>query len=396
MPWALISFLDFSRLASVGPIALPLALGFAGIYWLVPKGRFGSSLAGTILVSLALLLGGCLLIWGNAWAPETVLFFAFSGIAIVSGGLLITQRNPVRAALSFALVVLSTCGLFLLLAAPFLMAATIIVYAGAIVVTFLFVIMLAQQEGPSDADHRSREPEFSCIAGFVLLGSTLYLLQLTYDTRTVDRLLTRLDQALEHFDTVVDRYQSPKGRRPSLQALKEDLENLNLKSLFDEFQQEVTLQRGYPEFFTPIDGRIPEARSSWLALVLKLNRSIVANEGVGAAPDGKELDEKLEEMRKSLIALKDAGVEFRDSYGRLQTAPEKEERLAPFSRPEVSSPDQPARSPPPAKLPAENVASLGRSLFTDFLVPVELAGALLLVATIGAIAIAGRRQGALR
>ena len=69
--------------------------------------------------------------------------------------MLITQQNPARAALSFALVVLSTCGLFLLLAAPFLMAATIIVYAGAIVVTFLFVIMLAPADGLSDADARS-------------------------------------------------------------------------------------------------------------------------------------------------------------------------------------------------------------------------------------------------
>ena len=91
-------------------------------------------------------------------APETILFYVFSAIAIVVGVLLVTQRNPARAALSFALVVLSTCGLFLLLAAPFLMAATIIIYAGAIIVTFLFVLMLAQQEGFSDADDRSREP----------------------------------------------------------------------------------------------------------------------------------------------------------------------------------------------------------------------------------------------
>src|SRR6516225_6279553 len=186
MPWALISFLDFSRLASVGPIALPLALGFAGIYWLVPKGRFGSSLAGTILVSFALLIGGCFLIWGNAWAPETVLFFAFSGIAIVSGGLLITQRNPVRAALSFALVVLSTCGLFLLLAAPFLMASTIIVYPGAIVVTFLFVIMLAQQAGMTSAHQRSREPFLACLACFVLLIALLSVLQKTYSSTALD------------------------------------------------------------------------------------------------------------------------------------------------------------------------------------------------------------------
>jgi NADH-quinone oxidoreductase subunit J len=47
-------------------------------------------------------------------------------------------------------------------------------------------------------------------------------------------------------------------------------------------------------------------------------------------------------------------------------------------------------------MPAENVAHLGRALFTDFLLAVELAGMLLLVATVGAIAIAGRRTEGLR
>jgi hypothetical protein len=50
------------------------------------------------------------------------------------------------------------------------MAATIIVYAGAIIVTFLFVIMLAQQSGLSDADLRSREPALATVAGFFLLA----------------------------------------------------------------------------------------------------------------------------------------------------------------------------------------------------------------------------------
>ncbi|HEV3235380.1 MAG TPA: NADH-quinone oxidoreductase subunit J, partial [Gemmataceae bacterium] len=44
------------------------------------------------------------------------------------------------------------------------------------------------------------------------------------------------------------------------------------------------------------------------------------------------------------------------------------------------------------QMPAENMAYLGRSLFTDYLLPVELGGTLLLVATAGAIVIAGRRQ----
>ena len=58
------------------------------------------------------------------------------------------------------------------------MAATIIVYAGAIIVTFLFVIMLAQQVGPSDADARSREPFLATLTGFLLLAALIYVLVL--------------------------------------------------------------------------------------------------------------------------------------------------------------------------------------------------------------------------
>src|SRR5947209_13941447 len=93
---------------------------------------------------------------------------------------MITFRNPVHSALAFAMVVLSTCGLFLLQAAPFLMAATIIIYAGAIVVTFLFVIMLAQQAGLSSADQRSHEPFLATVAGFILLGSLVCVLHKSY------------------------------------------------------------------------------------------------------------------------------------------------------------------------------------------------------------------------
>jgi hypothetical protein len=50
----------------------------------------------------------------------------------------------------------------------------------------------------------------------------------------------------------------------------------------------------------------------------------------------------------------------------------------------------------PERLPARNVSAIGLSVFTDYLLPVELAGMILLVATIGAIAIAGRRAEGLR
>src|SRR5262249_47535642 len=126
------------------PVLLPLAAGALAIYWLLPRPRAYPATWGAVAAVAALALAGIFTVRTGALTPETVLFYAFSGIAVVAGALLVTQRNPARAALSFALVVLSTCGLFLLLAAPFLMAATIIIYAGAIVVTFLFVLMLAQ------------------------------------------------------------------------------------------------------------------------------------------------------------------------------------------------------------------------------------------------------------
>src|SRR5262249_55391376 len=51
--------------------------------------------------------------------------------------------------------------------------------------------------GLSDADQRSREPLLSTVAGFVLLGALLYLLNRTYDVRTLDTLLQRLDAAVK-------------------------------------------------------------------------------------------------------------------------------------------------------------------------------------------------------
>ncbi len=101
----------------------------------------------------------------------TVLFTLFSLGALVFGTVLVVQRNPARGAIAFAFVILSTCGLFLLLAAPFLMAATIIIYAGAIIVTFLFVLMLSQVSGPSDENDRSREPLFGALAGLRVRGA---------------------------------------------------------------------------------------------------------------------------------------------------------------------------------------------------------------------------------
>ncbi len=89
---------------------------------------------------------------------------------------MISSRNPVYSALWFAMVVIATAGLFLLASASFLAAGTVIVYAGAIIVTFLFVIMLAQMEGKAVYDRAARTPGAATFACFLLLWCLIYSL----------------------------------------------------------------------------------------------------------------------------------------------------------------------------------------------------------------------------
>lgn len=107
--------------------------------------------------------------------PETY-YTIFSVIALASSLRMITHTRPVYCALYFVMVVLSSAGLFLLMAAEFLAFALIIVYAGAILVTYMFVLMLAQQAETGDAtaqpeyDRVPREPAFAAVVGFFMLA----------------------------------------------------------------------------------------------------------------------------------------------------------------------------------------------------------------------------------
>jgi NADH-quinone oxidoreductase subunit J len=76
---------------------------------------------------------------------ETLLFWLLALIALTAAVSMILQRNPVHSALFLIVTLLSVAGLFLLLSAHFLAVIQIIVYAGAIMVLFLFVVMLLQK-----------------------------------------------------------------------------------------------------------------------------------------------------------------------------------------------------------------------------------------------------------
>ena len=73
---------------------------------------------------------------------ETVLFYAFAAVLLVSGLAVITARNPVHGALALVLAFFTAAAIWLLLRAEFLAIALVVVYVGAVMVLFLFVVMM--------------------------------------------------------------------------------------------------------------------------------------------------------------------------------------------------------------------------------------------------------------
>ena len=73
---------------------------------------------------------------------EQIVFYIFSAMLVSAGVLVITLRNPVHAVLSLVLAFFSSAGLWMLLEAEFLAIALVLVYVGAVMVLFLFVVMM--------------------------------------------------------------------------------------------------------------------------------------------------------------------------------------------------------------------------------------------------------------
>jgi NADH-quinone oxidoreductase subunit J len=133
------------------PTFWALLLGATGVWLLIPARVPMGKTLGTLLIALA---GGLfaydLPLLGN-WTSQGV-FWLLAIVTLGAAVATIASRSPVYSAIWFALSLLGTAGLFLFQGAQFLGVATVMVYAGAIVVTFLFVIMLAQPEGHSSYD----------------------------------------------------------------------------------------------------------------------------------------------------------------------------------------------------------------------------------------------------
>src|SRR5882672_3037719 len=100
-----------------------------------------------------------------------LLFFGLAALFTLVGGIgTVAARNPIRSAMGLLMTIVGTAGLFLMLSAEFLAAIQILVYAGAVVVLFLFVIMLLGPSAISSRDAKTAVPRY--LAATVFLGAS--------------------------------------------------------------------------------------------------------------------------------------------------------------------------------------------------------------------------------
>ena len=102
---------------------------------------------------------------------QDALFYIFAALALICGVMIIVSRNPVNSAMFLVLTIAFLAGLFVLLEAFFLAAIQILVYAGAVMVLFLFVIMLLDLK----AEELRHIKLLGVIGGAVSVGTILVI-----------------------------------------------------------------------------------------------------------------------------------------------------------------------------------------------------------------------------
>ena len=108
---------------------------------------------------------------------DLILFCIFAAIAVGGGINLVVQTHPISSALSLVAVMGSLAVLYLLLGAEFIAAVQVIVYAGAIMVLFLFVIMLLNAEAEKKSDKSRMARLFGLPLLVMFLGFGTYIVR---------------------------------------------------------------------------------------------------------------------------------------------------------------------------------------------------------------------------
>lgn len=181
---------DVVSTAPMSPAVVVALCVVAGIAtWLLLPGRKEIAIrriGGAILLATGLILSAILVRWASAWGGMGFYFWAFAGLAIFASVRVVTHTKPVYSALYFVLTVFATAGLFVLMWAEFMAAALVLIYAGAILITYVFVIMLASEaatgtvgsaadQAGAEHDIEARSPFLASVVGFALAGLLIFL-----------------------------------------------------------------------------------------------------------------------------------------------------------------------------------------------------------------------------
>lgn len=200
----------------ISPVLLyaMIALGALGVLLSLPRQRVSLALPGFLVGAIA---GGVVLLalGSRALASEVPLpnlyFYVFAFVALAAALRVVTHPKPVYSALYFILTILATCGIFIILSAEFMAFALVIIYAGAILITYLFVIMLATQapteemvENQDAFDRVAREPVMATVAGFLLLAVISTLMARGVPTLPVPQA-PKSDELLAHLPLRIER-----------------------------------------------------------------------------------------------------------------------------------------------------------------------------------------------
>jgi NADH-quinone oxidoreductase subunit J len=148
------------------------ALGGVGTYLALPRTRQRPTRVAGFLLGAAAIIGLMMLVGTRVLSSSfsNIFFYFFAAVALLAAARVVTHSKPVYSAVYFVAVAVAVAALVLLQGAEFLAVALIIVYAGAILVTYAFVIMLSQQARIAVHDSRAREPLVGVLLGFLAMA----------------------------------------------------------------------------------------------------------------------------------------------------------------------------------------------------------------------------------
>ena len=145
---------------------------------------------------------------------QAIMFYLFAAVAVASGVMVVSARNPVHSVLFLILAFFNAAGLFVLLGAEFLAMILVIVYVGAVAVLFLFVVMMLDIDFAELRSGFMRYLPIGALVGLVLLAELVLVFGSWVDRARRRRPRGGADAGRRRSDD-----QHPRARRPALHPL---------------------------------------------------------------------------------------------------------------------------------------------------------------------------------